>query len=63
MKISYAVTVCSEFEEIQRLLTFLIENKRSQDEIVVLYDSTNGTPEVEEILRAKSIGKKIYQID
>ena len=67
MKISYAVTVCSEFEEIQRLLTFLIENKRSQDEIVVLYDSTNGTPEVEEILRAKSIGKKLnwfsYEFD
>jgi len=67
MKISYAVTVCSEFEEIQRLLTFLIENKRSQDEIVVLYDSTNGTPEVEEILRAKSIGEKInwfsYEFD
>ena len=67
MKISYAITVCSEFEEIQRLLTFLIENKRSQDEIVVLYDSTNGTPEVEEILRAKSIGKKLnwfsYEFD
>ena len=67
MKISYALTVCSEFEEIQRLLTFLIENKRSQDEIVILYDSTNGTPEVEEILRAKSIGKKLnwfsYEFD
>jgi len=67
MKISYAITVCSEFEEIQRLLTFLIENKRSQDEIVVLYDSTKGTPEVEEILRAKSIGKKLnwfsYEFD
>lgn len=67
MKISYAITVCSEFEEIQRLLTFLIENKRSQDEVVVLYDSTNGTPEVEEILRAKSIGKKLnwfsYEFD
>tara|TARA_R110001592_G_scaffold161118_5_gene393627 strand:- start:3222 stop:3842 length:621 start_codon:yes stop_codon:yes gene_type:complete len=67
MKISYAITVCSEFEEIQRLLTFLIENKRSQDEIVILYDSTNGTPEVEEILRAKSIGKKLnwfsYEFD
>jgi hypothetical protein len=59
MRISYAITVCNEFEEIQRLLAFLTENKRSHDEIVVLYDSTNGTPEVEEILRAKSIGKKI----
>ena len=38
MKISYAVTVCNEFLEIQRLITFLLENKRSQDEIVVQMD-------------------------
>lgn len=55
MKLSYAVTVCNETVEIQRLIAFLLENKRSEDEIVVLYDSKNGTPEVEEYLRAKSI--------
>ena len=38
MKISYAVTVCNEFIEIQRLLTFLLERKRPQDEIVVQMD-------------------------
>ena len=38
MKISYAVTVCNEFIEIQRLLTFLLEHKRPQDEIVVQMD-------------------------
>ena len=38
MKISYAVTVCNEFIEIQRLLTFLLEYKRPQDEIVVQMD-------------------------
>jgi len=38
MKISYAVTVCNEFLEIQRLLTFLLENKRPQDEIVIQMD-------------------------
>ena len=37
MKISYAITVCNEFIEIQRLLGFLLENKRDQDEIVILY--------------------------
>jgi hypothetical protein len=42
MKISYAIPVCNEFIEIQRLLTFLISNKRPEDEIVVLYDSVNG---------------------
>ena len=40
MKISYAVTVCNEFEEIQRLITFLLENKREVDEIVVQQDNT-----------------------
>jgi glycosyltransferase involved in cell wall biosynthesis len=38
IKISYAVTVCNEFIEIQRLLTFLLEYKRPQDEIVVQMD-------------------------
>ena len=40
MKISYAVTVCNEFIEIQRLITFLLKHKRSQDEIVVQMDLT-----------------------
>ena len=38
MKISYAVTVCNEFIEIQRLITFLLAHKRPQDEIVVQMD-------------------------
>ena len=59
MKISYAITVCNEFKEIQRLINFLFKHKQKQDEIVVLFDSTNGTPAVEELLRAKSIGRKL----
>ncbi len=55
MRISYAITLCNEFVEIQRLVSFLLENKRSEDEIVVLYDSKNGNPKVEQFLRAKSI--------
>ena len=55
MKLSFAIPVCNEIAEIQRLLSFLVENKRSQDEIIVLYDSNNGTPKVEEYLRSKSI--------
>jgi len=46
MKISYALTVCNEFVEIQRLVNFLRENKRQQDEIVILYDQKNGDEEV-----------------
>ena len=55
MKISYAITVCNEFQEIKKLVNFLIGNKRDEDEIVVLFDSTNGSSAVEEFLRAKSI--------
>jgi hypothetical protein len=50
MKISYAITVCNEFIEIQKLLPLLLENKRVQDEIVILYDSKNGDSEVLEYL-------------
>ncbi len=45
MKISYAITVCNELEEVRRLLDLLLEYKRDQDEIVVLYDN-NGSKEV-----------------
>lgn len=44
MKISYAVTVCNEFIEIQRLISFLLEHKRLQDEIVVLVDLSKNEP-------------------
>ena len=50
MKISYAVTVCSELEEIQRLLTFLLKHKELQDEVVITYDTENGSIEVEDFL-------------
>jgi len=40
MKISYAITVCNEFIEIQRLIHFLLKHKRHQDEIVVQMDLT-----------------------
>lgn len=57
MKITYAVTVCNEFLEIQRLLNFLLANKRPEDGVVVLYDSKNGDPEIEAFLRARSVNK------
>jgi len=44
MKISYALTVCDEFLEIQRLLSLLLNNKRQQDEVVVLVDLSKNEP-------------------
>tara|TARA_R110001592_G_scaffold8191_2_gene45267 strand:+ start:1755 stop:2378 length:624 start_codon:yes stop_codon:yes gene_type:complete len=55
MKISYAITVCSEFVEIQKLIPFLLKHKRHEDEIVILYDINNGHEGVEQFLRAKSV--------
>ena len=50
MKISFAITVCNELEEIKRLVPFLLEHKRIEDEIVILYDEKNGNPEVLDFL-------------
>tara|TARA_Y100000361_G_C11109238_1_gene316648 strand:+ start:207 stop:836 length:630 start_codon:yes stop_codon:yes gene_type:complete len=46
MKISYAITVCNELKEVTILLNFLLDMKREEDEIVVLFDKGNGTAEV-----------------
>ena len=51
MKISYAIPVCNEHEELKRLLDFLIKNIREEDEIVVQCDQGNTTPEVYEVLK------------
>ena len=61
MTISYAIPVCNEFIEIQRLLTFLISNKRPEDEIVVLYDSVNGDKQVETYLRKMNVEKTYFR--
>jgi glycosyltransferase involved in cell wall biosynthesis len=50
MKISYAIPVCNEHEELMRLLSILITNKRDEDEIVVQCDQGNTTPEVYQVL-------------
>jgi len=63
MKISYAITVCNEFLEIQRLLRFLLANKRPQDEIVILYDAEHGDMEIENFLRAAVNGGFVWHKD
>ena len=46
MKISYAITVCNEHKEIEKLLTFLFEHKRKEDQVVVQMDKDNVTDKV-----------------
>ena len=50
MKISFAITVCNEIEEIKKLVPFILEHKRIQDEIVILYDEKNGNSEILDFL-------------
>ena len=55
IKISYGVTVCDEAVEVQRLISFLLEFKRVEDEIVVLFDESRNSTAVEDYLRSHSI--------
>ncbi len=58
MKISYAITVCNELEELTSLLNFLQLNVHAEDEIVIQYDSSGVTDEVKDYL---NIMEKIHQ--
>lgn len=50
MKISYCITACNEYKELQRLLEFLVERRNSTDEIIVQTDSESTTPEVYDLV-------------
>jgi hypothetical protein len=60
MKISYAITVCNELEEIKRLVSFLLSNKRKEDEIVILFDEKNGTDEVFDYIESQVYGCEVF---
>ena len=58
MKISYGITVCDELAEIQELISFLLEHKRDEDEIVVTLDANNGLEAVRDYLKYTSTLEK-----
>ena len=51
MKISYAIPVCNEHIELEKLLSFLLEHIDENDEIVVQCDKGNTTNEVYKVLQ------------
>lgn len=51
MKISYAIPVHNEHQELKRLLDYLFKHKRPDDEIVVQCDEGNTTQAVYEVLK------------
>ncbi len=59
--ISYAIPVCNEHKELDKLLSLLIEYKRTQDEIVVQCDLGNTTGEVYQILEKHKNNIKIIE--
>jgi len=50
MKISYAIPVCNEHVELEKLLDFLEYHIQGEDEVVVQCDKGNTTPEVYKVL-------------
>ena len=50
MRISYAIPVCNEHVELEKLLSFLIKHIDENDEIIVQCDKGNTTPEVYKVL-------------
>jgi len=58
MKFSFAITVCNELNELQTLVTNILEHKQEQDEIIILFDTDNGTKYVEDYLRALTVASK-----
>ena len=59
MKISYAITVCNEIEEIKRLVSFLLEHKREEDEIIVLLDKPKAPQDLLDFLYICSSNNQI----
>ena len=63
MKISYAITVCNEFDEIIKLLTQLLNYKGNDSEIVVLLDTPKASPELIEYLELQAEANYITLIE
>ena len=50
--ISYAITVCNESEELSRLLSFMNDHIRPEDEVVIQYDADTVTLDVLDTINA-----------
>jgi glycosyltransferase involved in cell wall biosynthesis len=63
MKLSYAVTVCNEFEETINLITTLLNYKGENSEIVVLLDTPKASEELVEYLELQAEANYIQLIE
>ena len=60
MRISYAIPVCNEHIELEKLLSFLIKHIDENDEIIVQCDEGNTTPEVYKVFNSGILGLKNF---
>ena len=63
ISISYAITVCYEYDELKKLVSFLKDKIRENDEIVVTFDRQGGTSEVRDYLSKNENTLKWFQFD
>jgi len=63
MKLSYAVTVCNEFEETINLITTLLNYKGENSEIVVLLDTPKASNELIEYIELQAEANHIQLIE
>ena len=63
MKLSYAITVCNEFEQTIELLTNLLNYKGKNSQIVVLLDTPKAQPELVEYLELQANANYIELIE
>ena len=50
INITYAITVCNELEEITKLVDFLKDRIKKDDEILIQYDETSVTDAIKNYL-------------
>jgi glycosyltransferase involved in cell wall biosynthesis len=62
-KISYAITVCDEAKELNKLLSFITSHKREEDEIVVQVDEGNHTQEVLSVIESFDIKVHLFPLN
>lgn len=62
MKISYAITVCDEIDEIQKLLPHILKHKREEDEIIVLADNLKSPSDVNHYLSSYELEDQIKYV-
>ena len=63
MKLSYAITVCNEYDETLRLINQLLNYKGENSEVVVLLDTPKAQPELIEYLELQANADKITVIE